>query len=45
MQLNEIVEVILELVRFCAPVAFVINFTGWGIRVIIGAATGKGVQL
>ena len=38
MQLNEIVEVILELVRFCAPVAFVINFTGWGIRLARGCS-------
>lgn len=36
---------IIELVKYCAPAAFIINLTGYGVRVIIDAVTGKGIKL
>lgn len=41
MSVNDIAQVMLFLVSYCAPAAFVINLTAFGARVIIDAATGK----
>ncbi len=45
MSVNDIKDIVLYLVTYCAPAAFVINLSGWAARVIIDAATGKGVNL
>lgn len=45
MELNDVVLVVLELVKYCVPAAFIINLTGYAVRVIVDAATGKGVRL
>lgn len=45
MDVTEIAIVIKELVLYCAPAAFLINLTAWGTRVIIDAASGKGLKL
>lgn len=45
MSVNDISQVIIELVKYCVPAAFVINLTAFGVRVIIDACTGKGVRL
>lgn len=45
MSVSDISEVMIFLVKYCAPAAFVINLVGYGVSVIIGAATGKGVKL
>ncbi len=45
MGVSEIAEIMIYLVSYCAPAAFVINLTGWGARVIIDAVTGKGLNL
>lgn len=42
---SEVAEIMLYLVSYCAPAAFVINITGYGAKVIYGAVTGKGLQL
>lgn len=42
---SEVGQIVLYLVQYCAPAAFVINLTGWGARVIIDAVTGKGLNL
>ena len=41
MSVNDITQVVIYLVSYCAPAAFIINLTSWGARVIIYAATGK----
>lgn len=45
MSVADVTQVIIELVKFCVPAAFVINLTGYGIRVIMDACTGKGLRL
>lgn len=45
MQVNEIVNLMIYLVSYCAPCALVINLTAWGVNVIIGAITGRGLNL
>lgn len=45
MSVTDITQVIIELVKYCLPAAFVINLTGYGVRVIIDACTGKGLRL
>lgn len=45
MSVNDVAAVVLELVKYCVPAAFVINLTGYGVRVVIDAVTGKGVHL
>lgn len=45
MSVTDITQVIVELVKYCVPAAFVINLTGYGVRVIIDACTGKGLRL
>lgn len=45
MEVSDIAQVMLYLVQYCAPAAFVINLTAYGVKVIIGAVTGKGVSL
>lgn len=45
MSVSDITQVIVYLIKYCVPAAFVINLTGYGVRVIIDAATGKGVRL
>ncbi len=45
MSVNDIRDVMVYLVSYCAPAAFVINLVAYGVRVIIGAATGRGVRL
>lgn len=42
---SDIAEILLFLVKYCAPTAFVINLTAYGVRVIIDAVTGKGLKL
>lgn len=45
MSVNEISEIMLYLVNYCAPAAFVVNLVGYGARVIIDAVTGRGLKL
>lgn len=45
MSVNDITQVIIELVQYCVPAAFVINLTGWGARVVIDTVSGKGFRL
>lgn len=45
MSVNDITQVMIYLVKYCAPAAFIINLVGYGMRVIVDAATGKGVKL
>lgn len=45
MSVNEISEIMLFLVNYCAPAAFVVNLVGYGARVIIDAVTGRGLKL
>lgn len=45
MSVDDIRDVMIYLVSYCAPAAFVINLVAFGVRVIIGAATGKGFKL
>lgn len=45
MSVNDIGQVMLFLVAYCAPAAFVINLVGYGAKCIIGAVTGKGLVL
>lgn len=45
MSVTDVAQVIVELVKYCLPAAFVINMTGYGVRVIIDACTGKGLRL
>lgn len=42
---NDIAQIMLFLVQYCAPAAFVINLTAYASRVIIDAMTGKGLRL
>lgn len=45
MSVADIAEIVRELVVYCTPAAFIINIVGWGSRVIIEAASGKGLRL
>ena len=45
MSASDIGAIMLYLVSYCAPAAFVINLTAYGAKVIIGAVSGKGLQL
>lgn len=45
MSVSDISSIMIYLVTYCAPAAFVINLVGYGANVIISAATGKGVKL
>ena len=45
MSVTDITQVMIELVKYCLPAAFVINLTAYGSRVIIDACTGKGLRL
>lgn len=42
---SEVAQVMLYLVSYCAPAAFIINLTAYGASVIIGAVSGKGLKL
>ena len=42
---SDISSIMIYLVTYCVPAAFVINLVGYGANVIIGAVTGKGVKL
>lgn len=41
MSVSDISQVMLFLVEYCAPAAFVINLVSFGTAAIIDAATGK----
>lgn len=41
MSVNDISQVMLFLVEYCAPAAFIINLVSFGMSAIIDAATGK----
>lgn len=45
MQVQEISAVLGELITYCAPAALMINLTSWGVNVLIGAITGRGLHL
>ena len=45
MSVSDITQVIIDLVTYCLPAAFVINLAGYGARVILDAVTGKGIRL
>jgi len=45
MSVADVSRVLVELIEYCIPAAFVINLTSYGINAIIAAATGKGVKL
>lgn len=42
---SDVAQIMLFLVKYCAPAAFVINLTAYGARVIIDSVTGKGLRL
>lgn len=42
---NDAVEVMVFLVSYSVPCAFVINLGVWGVNVLLGAMTGKGFKL
>lgn len=44
MSVNDISEIMVYLVRYCAPCAFVVNLVAYGTRVIIDAVTGRGLK-
>ena len=45
MSVSDITQVIVEIVKYCLPAAFVINLAGYGSRVVLDAVTGKGLKL
>lgn len=45
MSVSDVAQIMLYLVQYCAPAAFVINLTAYGVRVIIDAVTGRGLKL
>lgn len=45
MSVSDVSAVLIELIKYCTPAAFIINLTGYGIRVIIDAVTGRGLKL
>lgn len=45
MSVSDISEVMMYLVAYCTPAAFVINLVGYGAKCIIGAVTGKGLVI
>lgn len=45
MNTEDIREIMLYLVGYCAPAAFVINLTGYAVRVVVDAVTGRGLKL
>lgn len=45
MSVADVALVLLEIVRYCIPFAFMVNLTAWGARVVIAACTGKGLNL
>ncbi len=45
MSLQDASELLAYLISYCAPAALLINLTSWGANVIIGAVTGKGLNL
>lgn len=45
MGVSDVALVLLEIVRYCIPFAFMVNLTAWGARVVILACTGKGLNL
>lgn len=45
MSMEDIGQVMLYLVQYCAPAAFVINLVAYGANCLISAATGKGFKL
>lgn len=38
-------QVMLQLVSYCMPTAFIINIVSWGCNAILSAVTGKGIKL
>lgn len=45
MSTSDISQVMVSLLEYCLPAAFIINLTGYGVRVIIDVVTGKGLKL
>lgn len=45
MSVSDITQVMLNLLAYCLPAAFIINLTAYGVRVIIDTVTGKGLRL
>lgn len=45
MSVNDISQIVKYLVEYCVPSAFVINLTGYAVRVVIDVVTGKGLKL
>lgn len=45
MSVDDIKDVVLYLVTYCTPAAFVVNLVAYGVRVIIDAVTGRGIKL
>lgn len=45
MAVNDISQLLVYVLQYCVPAAFVINLVSWGAEVIISAATGRGLHL
>lgn len=45
MSVQDTVGMLSFLISYCAPCALLINLTSWGVNVIIGAVTGRGLNL
>lgn len=45
MSIQDVVNLMIYLVNYCAPAALIINLSSWGANVIIGAVSGRGLHL
>lgn len=45
MDVKDVADIMMFLVKYCAPAALVINLVNYGVSVIIDAITGKGFKL
>ena len=45
MSVTDITQVLIDLVSYCLPAAFIINLTGYGVRVVLDVVSGKGLKL
>lgn len=45
MSISDTSAVIVQLILYCMPAAFLINLSGYACQVVLSAATGKGLKL
>lgn len=41
MNVSDLIPVIVYMIEYCVPAAFIVNLVGFGCRTIIRAATGR----